>query len=47
VGNELFYHGDRPLDADELLTALPSFTPDELASYQDDKYDQLEFGQAR
>jgi hypothetical protein len=39
VGDEVFREGERVLDADELLAILPEMTLAELASYQDDRYD--------
>ena len=41
TGDEAFREGERVLDVDELLGLLPELTLDELASYQDDRYDQL------
>lgn len=38
--SELFYDGKRPLEAEELLAIVGEVTLDELASFQDDKYDQ-------
>jgi hypothetical protein len=40
VGDEVFREGERVLDADELLAIVPEMTLDELASYQDDRYDK-------
>lgn len=45
VGDEEFYDGNRPLDADELLGIIPDVTLDQLASGVDHKNDQL--GQRR
>lgn len=40
LGDEIFYDGNRPLEPEELIGLLPDFTLDELASYQDDKFDK-------
>jgi hypothetical protein len=37
---EAFMDGQRVIDTDELAKLLPGVTLDELASYQDDKYDR-------
>ena len=41
VGEEEFYDGERLLEWEELICRPPEMTLDELASYQDDRYDKL------
>ena len=38
--NEEFRHGTRTLEWEDAIGVVPDFTLDELASYQDHKYDQ-------
>jgi hypothetical protein len=40
------HHGNRPLEPEELIAIAGDVTLDELASYQDDKYDRLRVGRA-
>jgi hypothetical protein len=40
-GNELFMAGERVLEWEKLVCLLPGLTLDELASYQDDRHDDL------
>jgi len=41
VVEEQFYDGERLLEWEELICLLPEMTLDELASYQDDRYDKF------
>ena len=45
--SELFMDGDRVVDFEDVIALVPGMTPEDMAAYRDDKWDQLSAAQQR